>query len=279
MSNNITDNNKQEPQISIADQNNAQDELANKYFGDSIKKKPKNLNIILLITAAIIGFIGLSWYAYLSSTKPKAIGSLEILRPDNDVKKVAPEDPGGMVISGMDKSIYDSISASNNNETDKKDNLLPPPEEPIIEDKKRQNHEEVSINESNEETKTITDKEFKDEIGKKNSKNMIKSDVSVKEEHNPIMEKNYSLNTIKPKGYYVQIGSFKKASDAEQTWKNIHKKHQKTLGKVGHYIEYKDLGEKGVFFRLQAGPLDTESLARMHCNKLKNCGLSCFVTK
>lgn len=284
MTNNLSDNSKQEPQISTAAQHNSQDELANKYFGDSVKKKPKNLNIILLITLAIIGFIGLSWYAYVSSTKPKPIGSLEILRPDNEVKKLAPEDPGGMVISGMDKSIYDSLSGGSHPENDKKDNIIDPPEEPIVENKEPHEKKHNDTKEIPEDVSTITDKEFKEQINKKNSKTAQKkeskkSEAEIKDETNPILEKNYSLNTIKPKGYYVQIGSFKKASDAEQTWKTIFKKHQKTLGNVGHYVEYKDLGEKGVFFRLQAGPLETESLARMHCNKLKNCGLACFVTK
>jgi cell division septation protein DedD len=274
MTDNIPENNKQEPQITAAPTKNEQDELANKYFGDSVKKKPKNLNIILLIVAAIIGFIALSWYAYVSSTRPKPIGSLEILRPDNEVKKLAPEDPGGMVIPGMNNSIYENISGDNPSENNKKDNVLPPPEEPIIEKK---NSDDIDLMQIHEEPKAvISDKEFKDAIKKTPNK---KQEIEQKADNNPITEKNYSLNVAKPKGYYVQIGSFKKASEAEQTWKAIYKKHQKTLGKVGHYIEYKDLGEKGVFFRLQAGPLDTESLARMHCNKLKNCGLACFVTK
>ena len=274
MTDNIPENNKQEPQIRTPAPQNGQDELANKYFGDSVKNKPKNLNIILLISAAIICFVGLSWYAYVSSTRPKPIGSLEILRPDNEVKKVAPEDPGGMVIPGMNNSIYENISGVNSSDIDKKDNVLPPPEEPMVEKK---NSDDNDIEQTNEVPKpVISDKEFKEEIKKSSNK---QQEIVQKTDSNPVMEKNYSLNLSKPKGYYVQIGSFKKASEAEQTWKSIYKKHQKTLGKVGHYIEYKDLGEKGVFFRLQAGPLDTESLARMHCNKLKNCGLACFVTK
>eukprot|EP00439_Symbiodinium_sp_Y106_P089371 s1_g1907.t1 len=78
-------------------------------------------------------------------------------------------------------------------------------------------------------------------------------------------------------GLRVQIGSFRSAADATAAWDKTVAAHQELIGQRQPYIVEADLGERGIFYRLQIGPLHSSNEARTLCNALKARGQDCIL--
>lgn len=76
--------------------------------------------------------------------------------------------------------------------------------------------------------------------------------------------------------YRIQLGAFRAQGDASKAWNDMLARHP-ILAPLDHRIEEADLGEKGVFFRLQAGSFKTRAEARAYCERLKAKRLDCLV--
>lgn len=68
--------------------------------------------------------------------------------------------------------------------------------------------------------------------------------------------------------YYVQLGSVKSAEGAEAEWKKIVGKYPSILSGYDHRVETANLGEKGTFYRIQAGPV-SKTKAVSTCEAIK----------
>lgn len=68
--------------------------------------------------------------------------------------------------------------------------------------------------------------------------------------------------------YYVQLGSVKSADGAESEWNKIVAKYPSILSGYSHRVETADLGEKGTFYRIQAGPVSKDK-AVTACEEIK----------
>lgn len=79
--------------------------------------------------------------------------------------------------------------------------------------------------------------------------------------------------------YYVQLASTKDKTSAEAEWKKLSQKYSAIIGDLSHRIETANLGAKGVYHRIQVGPLNQES-AISKCLEIKKVTPSgCLVTK
>ena len=79
--------------------------------------------------------------------------------------------------------------------------------------------------------------------------------------------------------YRVQIGSFRSPSDASASWTKATAKHPALLKDLQPYIVEADLGEKGLYYRLQIGAFSGFSKAEGLCQSLKAEGTDCFVKR
>ncbi len=81
-------------------------------------------------------------------------------------------------------------------------------------------------------------------------------------------------------GHRVRLAAYREQANAERGWKLLHDKHSDLLGTLDHTVARVDLGaEKGVFYRLEAGPLDSADRARAICDEIKRRGDSCLPLK
>ena len=80
-----------------------------------------------------------------------------------------------------------------------------------------------------------------------------------------------------PRGLRVQIGSFRSASDATSAWDKTAAAHRELIGQRQPYIVEADLGERGIYYRLQVGPLHSTNEAKTLCNALKARGQDCIL--
>jgi len=68
-------------------------------------------------------------------------------------------------------------------------------------------------------------------------------------------------------GYFIQVGSVRGAAQANSEWVKIQSQHGVLAG-MSHRVEAVDLGSKGVFHRIQAGPVSKER-ADAICGEIK----------
>jgi cell division septation protein DedD len=81
-------------------------------------------------------------------------------------------------------------------------------------------------------------------------------------------------------GFKIQIASVKSAAGAEQTWSILLKDFPDILGGLDHSVRQVDLGaEKGIWYRLYAGPIGSRADAQALCGqyKAKSTKNSCLV--
>lgn len=80
-------------------------------------------------------------------------------------------------------------------------------------------------------------------------------------------------------GYRLQLGAVRSEDAAKQEWQRLQKSQSDVLGKLGVTVERADLGEKGIFYRIQAGPITDANEAAQSCTALKNRNVGCILVK
>lgn len=71
-----------------------------------------------------------------------------------------------------------------------------------------------------------------------------------------------------PGDYYIQLGSVSSRDGADGEWKRLQKELSAQLSGLGYRVSEADLGERGTFYRIQAGPL-AKSAADELCGAVK----------
>jgi hypothetical protein len=80
-------------------------------------------------------------------------------------------------------------------------------------------------------------------------------------------------------GWKIQLAAVKSEQAARQEWGRMQKAHPDMLGDMRLTVQRADLGDKGVFFRIQAGPLPDRTTAEDVCAELKASKQPCLVVK
>ncbi|MEX2453417.1 MAG: SPOR domain-containing protein, partial [Rhodospirillaceae bacterium] len=90
-----------------------------------------------------------------------------------------------------------------------------------------------------------------------------------------------SANTAKPEEWRVQFASFRNISDAFNAWQSLKNAAGDTLAGVEPIVVPADLGERGVYHRLQAGPLASGNAARALCARVQSAATrqDCLVVR
>lgn len=68
----------------------------------------------------------------------------------------------------------------------------------------------------------------------------------------------------------VHLASYRSTKQAERGWSQLRRAHQNILGDLNFTVKEINLGSKGVFFRLIAGPFPDKAQAADACRKLKS---------
>lgn len=78
--------------------------------------------------------------------------------------------------------------------------------------------------------------------------------------------------------WLIQLGALRSAPDAEKEWGRIQRTNHDLLGALKSDVVRVELGEKGVFWRLRAGPL-SEQAAKQLCSELKTRNQGCILAR
>lgn len=78
-------------------------------------------------------------------------------------------------------------------------------------------------------------------------------------------------------GIRLQLAAVPNESDVAGEWKRLKKRIGAPLANLELHVERADLGSKGVFYRLQAGPFADRSAAAAACQDIKAAGGDCLI--
>jgi hypothetical protein len=84
---------------------------------------------------------------------------------------------------------------------------------------------------------------------------------------------------VPPKGARAQLGAYKSEAEAKSNWAKISSKFATEIGSKEHYIVRADLGEKGIYYRLQVAPFASAKEAEQFCLTFVTAGQNCFLAK
>lgn len=78
-------------------------------------------------------------------------------------------------------------------------------------------------------------------------------------------------------GIRLQLASVQNEGDVDGEWKRLKKRIGAPLDNLDLHVERADLGTKGVFYRLQAGPFADRSAAASACENIRAAGGKCLI--
>lgn len=190
----------------------------------------------------VFSFIAVLWYLYTQQQKPQVI---PLFAADPSPVKIIPDDPGGMPIENLERTIYDTVSGETMKLTDK---VQPNPETPM----------ESSKNET-------VDKRSTRSVEKDSSLSKTKQTATA-----------VSSSSTKSGGYVMQLGAFRSRENAKQAWDKIKEKYQQSLAPYEHDIQRTVKSDGSIIYRLRAGYFSNRAAVEMMCRQLKSQGQECL---
>ncbi|GAB4151021.1 MAG: hypothetical protein Tsb0016_23000 [Sphingomonadales bacterium] len=80
-------------------------------------------------------------------------------------------------------------------------------------------------------------------------------------------------------GWLLQLASLSNQAQAQATQERLWQRHGEVLGAIGYRLVEADLGDKGQFVRVMAGPVADLDGAKALCARLREAGQGCFVRR
>jgi cell division septation protein DedD len=77
----------------------------------------------------------------------------------------------------------------------------------------------------------------------------------------------------------LQLGSVRSEDTARQEWERIKKKNADLLGSLSATPIRADLGDKGIYYRVQTGPVADPAEAERICGELKQRSVGCILVR
>jgi cell division septation protein DedD len=218
------------------------------------------------ITAFSVGV----WYAYDQGVKQGIRVKPPLIKAEPGPTKVVPENPGGLQVPNQDKQVFGRIDSAP--PEPKVERLLPPQETPLpekpesIETQPPAPMTEVPAPKATADAPTTPAETATEEPSE--------PEIAIAQP-NPKPEPTSKLaaGTIR-----VQLAAFRDEQVARAGWDKLTGKYGSLLSDLKPFVVRVDLGkEKGIFYRLQAGPLKDEKAAEKLCDSLKAQKQSCLV--
>lgn len=273
----------------------------------------RRLLTLLIATAAVGGFAVVVVYSYDKGQSVGVDTAAPIITAQKGPTKMRPKEPGGMAVPNRDKQVYGRLNVAERPE--KMERLLPPPEtvvsRPPALPAETSPSNRVALAEQTPEQAAKKLAAIAPAAGKteppppvppamretakldvdqpmpvKDAKPAAKSaaEPASKPAPEPAVVAKLAApikQTAKPASaaFRVQLASVRSQKSAEKAWGNYKKRHAALFGQLEPKIVRVDLKGKGVYYRLQAGPLADASAARSLCTEAKKRKIGCIIVR
>lgn len=243
--------------------------------------------LTLLLGATAIAAAVAGWYIFMgNSPSPGLESDVPVIKADARAIKTRPENPGGMVVPNQDKLIYEGLGRGEPEA--KVERLLPLPEQPKA--------PPVQPPPVRDEVVTavppppavaappVQPAAPAASVAAPPAAAPAPPPVAAAtpKAAPPAVETLPSAAAVRQGqargGFMIQIAAMGSTDAAEKEWVRLKKANPDLLGTLASDIVKVDLGTKGVFFRLRAGPMD-ELSARTLCGQMTKRNLGCMVVR
>jgi len=225
---------------------------------------------------AIAAFGGGMWFAYKEGYKAGAKHAPKMVVADASPTKSAPETAGGVTVPHQDKEVYGVIGQGA--KTNGTVTIRQASEEPIA--KPEATVEAPKTNGVGKPTPL-----FPPQAASKPPEPQIAAVASAPAPAAP----GVAIPSLPPApatasttggGWRLQLASLKSEDAVEKSWGELQRKHPDVLGALRFDVVRVDLGaDKGIYYRLMAGPLPSREEANARCEQLKAQKVACLVAR
>jgi cell division protein FtsN len=231
----------------------------------------------------VMGVAGGSWWAYRTDVPRSPPAAVPVIHRDTTPVKEAPQDPGGMIVPGQDSALLNRDGKS----TPKIEQLLPEAE-PALPRPAAPPKPAPQI-----ETNTAPAKPAPPQTAIAPAPPAVAAPtpppnpVAATPEAAPVAPApiiappavNTSAQSAAGAGYRLQLGAVRTEEAAKQEWLRLQRAQSDLLGKLSLTATRVDLGDKGIFYRIQAGPIADGAEAAQSCATLKSRNVGCILVK
>ena len=241
----------------------------------------------LLALSIFVVFSGLIVYAYNKGKEAGGGGKPPIIQAGPAPYKVKPDRPGGMQVANRDKGVYSTIDGGK--PPDVVERLLPPAETPMAPSVVPTPRAPAPLA-ARPRASTLTPPESTTERADPPARRPAMKPPAAKPkpvarpESEPVAMRNAErLSKIAPASggdYKIQIAALRSTEAVNRSWKRLVRRNRDLLGGLRLDVVRRDLGSgKGVYYRMQAGPLPDRVAARDLCSRLKRRKIGCLVVR
>ena len=255
--------------------------------------RPMRRSRIWFAVVALLAAAGAIWYAFDQTNKAGEEGVAPLIKADEGPSRVKPDEPGGMEVPHQDKEVYEKLGSDEPAAAPKAESLLPPPEQPLPRPAPtavaREPTKPIPVINSVEESPpeppaakkpaAVAAKETPAPAPAAAEKAKPAAEEPKAAEAPEARETQMAAKPPAAAGSYrVQLSSLRSEADADAAWKKLQTKFPDLLGDLAVNVVKVELGEKGTYYRVQAGAM-TEQAAKDLCAELKRRNADCLVVK
>ncbi len=235
---------------------------------DETRPRFRGLVASLITLAVIAVFAGGLWFAYQQGLRHGGGGTIAadvpLIRADERPTKVKPENPGGMEVPDRDKLIYTQKRAT-------VEHLLPPPEKPMP---------RPAVPSAAAPSASPQPPLTSAAAGPQNPAPQAQSPQPA----GKLAAKAGPADAAVAKpavtqaagGVRIQLASLRSEEAARQEWDRIRRANPDLLGSISATTTRADLGDRGIFYRLQTAPMaDADRI----CGELKRRNIGCIIAR
>jgi hypothetical protein len=238
-------------------------------------RRPRRVLATMLALLIMGLFSGGLWFAYVQGKRHTGDGAggggVPLIRADERPTKVKPEQPGGMEIPDRDKLIYNPTHPV-------VEHLLPPPEKPMA----RPTPPTPSQTEAARSSTGTMPPASGTPENPPAATQMAQAQQQAAAPPSKAAQAPLSPTkaaAAQAAGTRLQLGSLRSEDEARQEWERIKRKNSDLLGSLSATPVRADLGDKGIYYRILAGPIADPAAAERICSELKQRSIGCIIAR
>ncbi len=263
----------------------------------SLLRKHLNRRTLTLAAAILVGGTSVLAAGWYGATRWLGLGAEEVvplIQADSRPYKVRPDDPGGLQIPNRDKLVYDRLTGEERPAPVER--LLPAPERPLPPPRPGDQPRELASDAPPPPPPPVTPRVITESPPPPPSEDTAVAAATP--EPKPVPEAAKPPSAEPPSAtpasatpvvpvvkaaadgdFLVQLASVRAEEGAHREWARLSKRHGDLLGTLALSVERADLGARGVYYRVRAGPLADRAAATCLCDALKARKLGCLVVR
>jgi len=214
-------------------------------------------------------FAGGLWFFYHQGVRqpaPGPGGEVPLIRADDKPMKMKPDQPGGMPVPDQNVSVYDPTPGAAPVEK-----LLPPPEQPMPRPVPREaTAPSAPSTAPAQSAPAATAAPQQQAAATTAAPKAPAKPAPVKEPAAAAPAKSVPAGPVR-----LQLASLRTPEAAKEEWSRLKREHPDLLGRLTAVAVKADLGDKGVWYRVQTQSFDNAAAAERLCADLKKQNIGC----